>query len=626
MQGYRDTQSDSTLGLSALQDRNTSPGLTYLGLRMQNTSPSYLDIVRSAVDWSSSTMNYISELPTMARDTSNLSVNASQDMASSPLFDALDINRTTSWPGDVTEQAAMVVETIPYASSIVLIILYTLTTMAAVFGNSMAILVFTRGHRSNTDLRPFLINLAAADLIMAIFCIPFTFAYQITGHWMFSEVMCPIVQCCQVVSVAASVSTNTAIGIDRLVAVKFPFRKRVTSSYTRLVILGIWLFAGGLGTVPLVMGRTREVAGKLQCEEDWSSQHHEVAYSFFVMIVTYFLPVTILSATYTIIGRHLWRHRVPGNADDQRDALQLKAKRKVVKMLVTIVLLFGVCWLPLHGFIIIITFNRTAFGAAANKIYFAVHWLSMANSFVNPVVYGFMNDNFRADLESMLNKCCGCGQQCRRQRLKYRAAAVKRRVGDGHVSEAGTYNLPQLYETGGKGEKPSGHLRVNQNKHIVNQGKAYSTSPDVLNVKMKVPATRHSGFSRSAEIPVSYEDGHECKYVRGRNQHGSPRVSTGCKGQFPNGRGEYRVGHVAETVNLLSNEISKDEFKTCYLDISDKCLGRRSSSDSGRGTDNGNSPDSGGREYDGKKDEKNSLFATGCSSNNTPSPKKIVQD
>lgn len=34
-----------------------------------------------------------------------------------------------------------------------------------------------------------------------------------------------------------------------------------------------------------------------------------------------------------------------------------------------------------------------------NKVYvslsIAVHWLSMSNSFVNPVIYCFMSDNFR---------------------------------------------------------------------------------------------------------------------------------------------------------------------------------------------------------------------------------------
>ncbi|CAL1529009.1 unnamed protein product, partial [Lymnaea stagnalis] len=297
-------------------------------------------------------------------------------------------NTSSNWSYHLTD-------TIPYSFSVILILLYTLTTLAAVLGNSLAIIVFTRGKRSNTDLRLFLINLAVADLIMAIVCIPFTFAYQITENWIFSDVMCPIVQCCQVVSVLASVCTNTAIGIDRFVAVKFPLRKRVTNSRSKLVIACIWVFALSLGIIPLVKSRTVLKHGKLACEEQWSLEQSKQVYGFFIMIMTYFLPVTILSVTYTMIGRMLWRHKVPGNADDHRDAVQIKSKRKVVKMLVTIVLLFGVCWLPLHVFITVVTFNVSFFGVVTYEIYFGVHWLSMANSFVNPVIYGFMNDNFR---------------------------------------------------------------------------------------------------------------------------------------------------------------------------------------------------------------------------------------
>lgn len=219
--------------------------------------------------------------------------------------------------------------TISYTSQVILVILYTLTTVAAVGGNSLAIAVFARGHRCKTDLRFFLINLAVADLIMGIFCIPFTFAYQITGVWMFSEPMCHIVQCCQVVSVTASVSTNTWIGIDRLVAVKFPLHKRVTSSRSKAVIVSVWIFAWSVGVAPLIMGRTKEVQGKVMCEEQWPDQTSQLAYTFIIMLITYFVPVTILSITYSMIAYHLWTRDIPGLADDHRDAHQLKSKKKV---------------------------------------------------------------------------------------------------------------------------------------------------------------------------------------------------------------------------------------------------------------------------------------------------------
>src|SRR5687768_1489442 len=35
--------------------------------------------------------------------------------------------------------------------------------------------------------------------------------------------------------------------------------------------------------------------------------------------------------------------------------------------------------------------------------YFACHWLAMANSFVNPIIYCFMSENFRKDLKTVIN-------------------------------------------------------------------------------------------------------------------------------------------------------------------------------------------------------------------------------
>ncbi|CAG5120670.1 unnamed protein product, partial [Candidula unifasciata] len=234
---------------------------------------------------------------------------------------------------NVTTSATNVTEmswkNLPLATNVILITLYTFTTLAAVVGNSLAIIVFTKGKRSNTDLRYFLLNLAIADLIMAIFCIPFTLAYQIADTWLFSSFMCPVVQGCQVVSVTASVSTNTAIGIDRLLAVKFPLRRKATDSRSRLFIASIWIFAVSLGAIPFFMSRTiLKRDGRMACEEHFLDEDVRVMYGFFITIITYFLPVTVLSATYIMIGKILWRHKLPGNADDHRDAVQLKSKRK----------------------------------------------------------------------------------------------------------------------------------------------------------------------------------------------------------------------------------------------------------------------------------------------------------
>lgn len=218
------------------------------------------------------------------------------------------------------------------AQHYILIVLYSVTTFLAIAGNSLAIVIFTKGKRSKTDLRPFLINLAVADLIMAIFCIPFTFTYQLLNNWVFSRPMCPIVMFLQTVSVTGSVITNMAIGIDRLCAIAFPLvaTRNRTLRY-RLIILFIWVISVAFAGVQLKVGDTsyNPETGYTQCQENWSTEELSMFYTILVLILTYLVPVIILTATYSIVGYILWKRNLPGNADASRDKVQLNSKVKV---------------------------------------------------------------------------------------------------------------------------------------------------------------------------------------------------------------------------------------------------------------------------------------------------------
>ena len=101
------------------------------------------------------------------------------------------------------------------SAQIVLITLYTITILLSVVGNLLVIIVLVCGSRMKTELTVFLINLAVADLCMASFCMPFTFTQVMLGRWVFGALMCPLVLFMQVFSVAVSIFTNMAIGIDR---------------------------------------------------------------------------------------------------------------------------------------------------------------------------------------------------------------------------------------------------------------------------------------------------------------------------------------------------------------------------------------------------------------------------
>lgn len=75
-------------------------------------------------------------------------------------------------------------------------------------------------------------------------------------------------------------------------------------------------------------------------------------------------------------------------------------------MLMMMVALFTICWMPLHIFFLILDFKQQILENLpqyqANYLYFFVFWLAMSNSFQNPIIYGFMNENFRVSLFGML--------------------------------------------------------------------------------------------------------------------------------------------------------------------------------------------------------------------------------
>ncbi|XP_041363794.1 prolactin-releasing peptide receptor-like [Gigantopelta aegis] len=346
------------------------------------------------------------------------------------IFESDNGSETTKW-GDTGNDTRNNTADVPFLeiplvlsmeSQIGLIVLYSTTTLLSIVGNVLVVLVFMRGRRCRTDIRPYLVNLAMADLVMSLFCMPFTFTSVMLKTWVFSKPMCPVVLFMQHLSVSSSVFTNMAIGIDRFLVVMFPLRSRLTTSRAKYVIMSIWISAVGLSSVQLVVGRATDqyMDGYhvVTCDEIWTNQQSRRIFTTFVLFITYIIPLCILSVTYSIVSILLWKRTAPGNADQARDMQQLKAKRKVVKMLVIVVVMFGLCWLPLHTFFLVIDFNPelVMYQTEAQErlftgIYCFAHWLAMSNSFSNPIVYGFTNDSFRAELATqcyMCFPCCSC--------------------------------------------------------------------------------------------------------------------------------------------------------------------------------------------------------------------------
>lgn len=75
--------------------------------------------------------------------------------------------------------------------------------------------------------------------------------------------------------------------------------------------------------------------------------------------------------------------------------------KRINAMLFSVVVAFGVCWLPLNIFNAVVDWNHEAAMSCTHDPLFSLcHLTAMCSVCVNPVFYGFLNRNFQRDMQS----------------------------------------------------------------------------------------------------------------------------------------------------------------------------------------------------------------------------------
>jgi len=163
---------------------------------------------------------------------------------------------------------------------------------------------------------------------------------------------------------------------------------------------------------------TRSDDEPIMCMANWpdgmtGKSDIEFWYNVCFMILTYFLPMSIITATYATIARELWGQQAIGAVPTAVQIETIKSKRRIVKMMMTLVVIFGVCWLPYHiYFILSYTNPQINHSRYIQEIYLSIYWLAMSNSMYNPMIYCVMNNRFRQGFLRVFNFFCPCTNAC----------------------------------------------------------------------------------------------------------------------------------------------------------------------------------------------------------------------
>ena len=153
------------------------------------------------------------------------------------------------------------------------------------------------------------------------------------------------------------------------------------------------------------------------CVEYFEHFWVSASYSTFFYVVLYLLPVVVMCATYGKIAYTLWVRAPIGETPEgsSRDR-RLTEKKRVVRMLLVIMVLFAVSWFPFFTCHIYRLFHQHESGSF--RVTMAVLQLfGYSNSCSNPIIYCFLNQSFR---QNFLKSLCLGG--ARRRRGTYTSA------------------------------------------------------------------------------------------------------------------------------------------------------------------------------------------------------------
>uniref|UniRef100_A0A3Q3X9Y9 G-protein coupled receptors family 1 profile domain-containing protein n=1 Tax=Mola mola TaxID=94237 RepID=A0A3Q3X9Y9_MOLML len=277
---------------------------------------------------------------------------------------------------------------------------YVFIFLVGLAANVLVVWVNLRADRNHYETHLYILNLAVADL-----CVVATLPVWVTsllqgGRWPFGEAACKFTHLIFSVNLFSSIFFLTSMSVDRYLSVTLfaeapnSRRKKVVR---RLICILVWLLAlmaSAPDTYFLQAVKSPHYDGTV-CRPMYPSHNPRgwmVGVQLSFIVLGFAIPFPVIAVLYLRLAAV-----IPPSSDQERCVSR--------RIILTYIVVFLVCWLPFHTVLLLDTLsllNLLPFSCQLENFLDAslhlTQCFSLVHCCINPIVYNFLDRNYRYDL------------------------------------------------------------------------------------------------------------------------------------------------------------------------------------------------------------------------------------
>ena len=146
------------------------------------------------------------------------------------------------------------------------------------------------------------------------------------------------------------------------------------------------------------------------CTEQWPSQISRKLYAVATLTLHFIVPLSLIMVLYCLVFEKL-QGRVKKRLKHQKSTLNGQhngPSSRTTKMLVAVVLVFAISWCPYHVFVLVAELHyKSVKGRWFKFIDVILRGVAISSACINPFLYGWYNDNYRASFYCICSRMCG---------------------------------------------------------------------------------------------------------------------------------------------------------------------------------------------------------------------------